>query len=279
MATSVGAASRHPPADREYIGSLSEPHTNGIPELHAESRTLNEGGREVFELLSDSEPDPDDGKSDAEVMETLQRTSRSSSAVPLSDANDVPDDKSDIEEPDTASETLSDEDSGASIQETQSDIIPSAPMALTTVQSIGPSAAEFQPSAPSDSSFNSPNAYDFNNFDFDSLMLNLEGAMNNSSFTHDPATTELFAYDPAFDSSLFAESIMLMPSSAPLGSADPLQDFLDLHGDYGGFFDAGAAIDSGSFTARSYDEPPLLLPPAPPESPPALSPSVEHRQI
>ncbi|KAJ7483955.1 hypothetical protein B0H11DRAFT_2019680, partial [Mycena galericulata] len=50
-------------------------------------------------------------------------------------------------------------------------------------------------------------------------MLDLEGAMNTSSFAHDPATTELFAYDPAFDSSLFAESNMLMPSSAP---PDPL---------------------------------------------------------
>ncbi|KAJ7434579.1 hypothetical protein B0H11DRAFT_1938500 [Mycena galericulata] len=132
MATSVGAASRHPPADREYIHRqpVRTSHTDGIPELYVlfrlhhpqrnkvprlpqttagsglgastaflstvsdpvrvkiepvstpdppvpvkaepQSRTLNEGGREVFELLSDSEPD--DGKSDAEVMETLQRT-------------------------------------------------------------------------------------------------------------------------------------------------------------------------------------------------------------
>ncbi|KAJ7432678.1 hypothetical protein B0H11DRAFT_2378990 [Mycena galericulata] len=133
MAASVGAASRHPPADREYIGSLSEPlalmefrnymfssayithnatkflnyewqttagsglgastaylSTSSDPvrvkiepvstpdppvPVKAEpqvSRTLNEGGREVFELLSDTQPD--DGKSDAEVMETLQRT-------------------------------------------------------------------------------------------------------------------------------------------------------------------------------------------------------------
>ncbi|KAJ7440415.1 hypothetical protein B0H11DRAFT_2353437 [Mycena galericulata] len=146
-----------------------------------------------------------------------------------------------------------DKDPGASAHETQSDVIPSAPVAPTTVQSLGPSAPEFQPSAPSDS-----------------------GAMNTSSFVHDTATTDLFAYDPTFDSRVFADPNMLMPSSAPPGPADPLQDFLNSYGDYGGFFDAGAAVDSGLFTVRSYDEPPLLLPPAPPDSPPALSPSVEH---
>ncbi|KAJ7438913.1 hypothetical protein B0H11DRAFT_2356610 [Mycena galericulata] len=169
-----------------------------------------------------------------------------------------------------------DKDPGASAHETQSDVIPSAPVAPTTVQSLGPSAPEFQPSAPSDSSFNSSNTYDFNNFDFDSLMRDLEGAMNTSSFAHDTATTDLFAYDPTFDSRVFADPNMLMPSSAPPGPADPLQDFLNSYGDYGGFFDAGAPVDSGLFTVRSYDELPLQLPPAPPDSPPALSPSVEH---
>ncbi|KAJ6598084.1 hypothetical protein DFH09DRAFT_1071134 [Mycena vulgaris] len=48
-------------------------------------RALHEGGREVFELLSDSEPEADDGDSDLEVMEALQRTARSSSAIPLPD--------------------------------------------------------------------------------------------------------------------------------------------------------------------------------------------------
>ncbi|KAJ7469270.1 hypothetical protein B0H11DRAFT_2435698 [Mycena galericulata] len=189
MATSVGATSKHPPADREYIGSLSpltlmefrnymfssayitrnatkflnyewvnisdlreymqqttagsvlgastaylstvsdpvrvkiepvsapdppdpvkaEPQAVILPQISDDikMRTLNEGGREVFELLSDSEPEPDesDGNSDAEVMETLQRTSRSSSAVPLSDANDFPDNNSNIGA--KASETLS----------------------------------------------------------------------------------------------------------------------------------------------------------------------------
>ncbi|KAJ7343942.1 hypothetical protein DFH08DRAFT_1081295 [Mycena albidolilacea] len=46
-------------------------------------RTLNEGGREVLELLSESEPDDNDEASDLEVMEVLKHTSRSSSAAPL----------------------------------------------------------------------------------------------------------------------------------------------------------------------------------------------------
>ncbi|KAJ7785060.1 hypothetical protein DFH07DRAFT_1054504 [Mycena maculata] len=45
-------------------------------------RTLNEGGVEVFELLSDSEPEPSDHNSDLEVLTALQPTSRSSSAIP-----------------------------------------------------------------------------------------------------------------------------------------------------------------------------------------------------
>jgi hypothetical protein len=45
-------------------------------------RTLNESGREIFELLSDSEPDADEPDSDLEVMHALQRTSRSSSVIP-----------------------------------------------------------------------------------------------------------------------------------------------------------------------------------------------------
>lgn len=41
-----------------------------------------EGGREVFQLLSDSDSDADDSDSDVEVMAALQITSRSSSAIP-----------------------------------------------------------------------------------------------------------------------------------------------------------------------------------------------------
>ncbi|KAJ7835870.1 hypothetical protein B0H13DRAFT_1913361 [Mycena leptocephala] len=52
-------------------------------------RTLHESGREVLELLSDSEPDIDELDSDLEVIHELQRVSRSSSAIPPADARDI----------------------------------------------------------------------------------------------------------------------------------------------------------------------------------------------
>ncbi|KAJ6613945.1 hypothetical protein B0H10DRAFT_2046774 [Mycena sp. CBHHK59/15] len=55
-------------------------------------RTLNEGGHDVFELLSDSEPETLDHDSDLEVSAALIRTaSRSSSVIPLTDAMDADD--------------------------------------------------------------------------------------------------------------------------------------------------------------------------------------------
>ncbi|KAJ7440214.1 hypothetical protein B0H11DRAFT_2253165 [Mycena galericulata] len=68
-------------ASTAYLSTVSDPVRVKIEPVStpdppvpvkAEPQTLNEGGREVFELLSDSEPDNE--KSDAEVMETLQRT-------------------------------------------------------------------------------------------------------------------------------------------------------------------------------------------------------------
>jgi hypothetical protein len=57
----------------------AEPQTIKSPQAsaHIKMRTLNESGREIFELLSDSEPDADDPDSDLEVIRALQRTSRS----------------------------------------------------------------------------------------------------------------------------------------------------------------------------------------------------------
>ncbi|KAJ6580328.1 hypothetical protein B0H10DRAFT_2443268 [Mycena sp. CBHHK59/15] len=55
-------------------------------------RTLNEGGHDVFELLSDSEPETLDHDSDLEVSAALIRTaSHSSSVIPLTDAMDADD--------------------------------------------------------------------------------------------------------------------------------------------------------------------------------------------
>ncbi|KAJ6621009.1 hypothetical protein B0H10DRAFT_2188252 [Mycena sp. CBHHK59/15] len=71
---------------------LQQPAQNSTPDASTtrqsvsdSMRALHEGGCEVFELLSDSEPRTDDRDSDLEVMEALQRTYRSSSAIPLHD--------------------------------------------------------------------------------------------------------------------------------------------------------------------------------------------------
>ncbi|KAJ6579056.1 hypothetical protein DFH09DRAFT_1147511 [Mycena vulgaris] len=132
--------------------------------------------------------------------------------------------------------------------------------------------AEFQPAAPSDSTFDLLHGMDFN---FNWLAYNLAGANNESShLARDPATAEFLAYDPAVDFNLFAEFNTLIPSIAP--PADPLQNFMDLYGTSSAFFDAGAPTDFGSFSAGSFDEPLPLLPPPPPESPPAVVPPVEQ---
>ncbi|KAJ7431585.1 hypothetical protein B0H11DRAFT_1941460 [Mycena galericulata] len=63
-------------------------------------RTLTEGGREVIEVLSDSDSDAADSDSDLEVMEVLQTTSRSSSTIPTPcDAGDVNVNGSEFEDP------------------------------------------------------------------------------------------------------------------------------------------------------------------------------------
>ncbi|KAJ7300409.1 hypothetical protein DFH08DRAFT_828478 [Mycena albidolilacea] len=61
----------------------AEPEAITVPRAsNVKMRTLNEGGREVLELLSESEPDDSGEASDLEVMEVLRHTSRSSSAAP-----------------------------------------------------------------------------------------------------------------------------------------------------------------------------------------------------
>ncbi|KAJ7681690.1 hypothetical protein B0H17DRAFT_1230186 [Mycena rosella] len=169
MATETGTGSKHTPADREYLDSLSarllmefrnyvdmellreflqqpaqnftpdasmmrqsvsdsirikieatpssapvpvpptlvkaEPRVASVPRASAnvEMHALHEGGREVFQLLSDSEPEADD--SDLEVLEALQHTSRSSSAIPLPNPKRFLDDNSDSAEPEPRSES------------------------------------------------------------------------------------------------------------------------------------------------------------------------------
>ncbi|KAJ6454716.1 hypothetical protein C8R47DRAFT_1252228 [Mycena vitilis] len=80
-------AVRHPRASWrcENVGSTVP---QAVPEIKL--RALNENGQEleeVFELLSNSDSEPDAADSDIEVIATLQPTSRSSSAAPLTDQN------------------------------------------------------------------------------------------------------------------------------------------------------------------------------------------------
>ncbi|KAJ6572631.1 hypothetical protein B0H10DRAFT_2237462 [Mycena sp. CBHHK59/15] len=79
-------------------------------------RALNEGGREVFELLSDSEPEADNRDSDLEVMEALQNTSRSSSAIPLPDPEQGLSDNSDSAEIDARPESSDEDDTSELIE-------------------------------------------------------------------------------------------------------------------------------------------------------------------
>ncbi|KAJ7465327.1 hypothetical protein B0H11DRAFT_2307912 [Mycena galericulata] len=72
----------------------TEPQAINVPtqlSVDIKMRALNEDGREVFELLSDSEP-ADDHDSDLEVIDALQHASRSSSAIPMTDTDHVSDD-------------------------------------------------------------------------------------------------------------------------------------------------------------------------------------------
>ncbi|KAJ7291881.1 hypothetical protein C8J57DRAFT_1588616 [Mycena rebaudengoi] len=82
-------------------------------------RTLNESGREIFELLSDSEPDADEPDSDLEVMHALQRTSRSSSVIPPAD-HDI---DSEFNTSRTASGLPSDDESGDDTELAESDTV------------------------------------------------------------------------------------------------------------------------------------------------------------
>ncbi|KAJ7455399.1 hypothetical protein FB451DRAFT_1184196 [Mycena latifolia] len=62
-------------APAPVISVKAEPEACGLPETspHVKTRTSQEGGHEVIELLSDSEPERSAADSDLEVLEALQR--------------------------------------------------------------------------------------------------------------------------------------------------------------------------------------------------------------
>ncbi|KAJ7629844.1 hypothetical protein B0H17DRAFT_1150437 [Mycena rosella] len=67
------------------VAVKAEPEAPGLPSRSApiKMRVPTEGGREVLELLSDSEPDASGVESDLEVVQALKPTSRSSSIIPF----------------------------------------------------------------------------------------------------------------------------------------------------------------------------------------------------
>ncbi|KAJ6622326.1 hypothetical protein B0H10DRAFT_2214458 [Mycena sp. CBHHK59/15] len=112
-----------PPMHQQRINlfaSKSKPHPfqHCVPRASADVKicALNEGSCKVFELLSDSEPEADDWDSDLEVMEALQNTSQSSSAIPLSDPEQGLSDNSDSAEIDACSESSDEDDTSELIE-------------------------------------------------------------------------------------------------------------------------------------------------------------------
>ncbi|KAJ6600110.1 hypothetical protein B0H10DRAFT_2231069 [Mycena sp. CBHHK59/15] len=86
------------------VSVKAELHAIGVPQgSDIKMRTLNEDGREVFELLSDSESELDHPDSDMEVIEELRHTSRSSSTIPSSRGDSVHDSETEFGEPQMAS--------------------------------------------------------------------------------------------------------------------------------------------------------------------------------
>ncbi|KAJ7692726.1 hypothetical protein B0H17DRAFT_1132959 [Mycena rosella] len=67
------------------VAVKAEPEVPGLPSRSApiKTRVLTEGGREVLELFSDSEPDASGVESDLEVVQALKPTSRSPSIIPF----------------------------------------------------------------------------------------------------------------------------------------------------------------------------------------------------
>ncbi|KAJ7235364.1 hypothetical protein C8J57DRAFT_1572122 [Mycena rebaudengoi] len=89
-----------PPATT--VSVKAEPKAVHVPCV--KMRTLQVGKQEVIELLSDSEPETDDPDSDLEVIEALRHASRSSSVLPLHDADHLSEHNSDLEEFDEGSD-------------------------------------------------------------------------------------------------------------------------------------------------------------------------------
>ncbi|KAJ6558975.1 hypothetical protein B0H10DRAFT_1967130 [Mycena sp. CBHHK59/15] len=81
------------PSVTPFISIKSEPDSTSVSGISGvRLQTLNEGGQEIFELISDSEAKNSDPDSDVEVTAALMRpSSQSSSIIPPSDVMDMDD--------------------------------------------------------------------------------------------------------------------------------------------------------------------------------------------
>ncbi|KAJ7723929.1 hypothetical protein B0H16DRAFT_331185 [Mycena metata] len=95
-----------------------EPQVPDLP-ITVKVRTLNEAGKEVFEILSDSEPDVDGRDSDIEVVDALRPSSRASSVISSSyvDPGGSDSEGLDAAGQDLGSSAMSDADDSASDSE------------------------------------------------------------------------------------------------------------------------------------------------------------------
>ncbi|KAJ7893578.1 hypothetical protein B0H13DRAFT_1886285 [Mycena leptocephala] len=118
----------------------------------------------------------------------------------------------------------------------------------------------------------------FFDFDFDSLLASLETCP--SVFAQDTSNTgnQFTTYDHTFDPAVFGlpggDFNTLMPSNSSAPTTDPLDEFMTMYG-FSDIMSSDGAASSFVSGAPFNNELPLL-PPPPPESPPAPSPTVEH---
>jgi hypothetical protein len=170
---------------------------------------------------------------------------------------------------DTGSNQISDAPAQPAQSESNNSLTPTVVKTTTTQVEEPPMAAN---------SVQPPVDPAFFDFDFDSLLASLETCP--SIFAQDTSNTgnQFTTYDRTFDPAVFGlpggdfNALMLSNSSAP--TTDPLDEFMTMYG-FSDIMSSDGAASSFVSGAPFNNELPLL-PPPPPESPPAPSPTVEH---
>ncbi|KAJ7939077.1 hypothetical protein B0H13DRAFT_2301284 [Mycena leptocephala] len=152
---------------------------------------------------------------------------------------------------------------------TQSDDMPT-PTAVAE-PSMPEYTAGAQPPLPE---FNSAEPATGSAFDFNMFMgtPNVEVPNTGSLFSlQDFNSANLSTFDATFFAPAAESSNALIPSNSSAPTADPLVDFMNLHGFSDIFSDLSGPTDFSAFTSVPPSDPWPLLPLPPPESPPAPS--------